>query len=195
MATGSLDANGIWIYGEDDSEATFSALLNKLGDSTSDVVAVLKQSGRVIQTVSVSKTDTFSSTSSAYVDITGLSATITPRYATSKILVIANITLGGDTGANVYPRLLRGSTAIGVGNASGSRLQVNGLFRSPDGYATSNVAFNYLDSPATTSSTTYKIQGISNVTINWYVNRSHLNQDSPNSPLTASTITLLEVSA
>lgn len=41
MATGSLDANGIWIYGEDDSEATFSGLLNKLGDSTSDAVGTI----------------------------------------------------------------------------------------------------------------------------------------------------------
>lgn len=36
MATGALDANGIWQYGEDDSETTFSGLLNKLGDSVSD---------------------------------------------------------------------------------------------------------------------------------------------------------------
>ena len=36
MATGSLDANGIWLYGEDDSEPTASALLNKLGNSISD---------------------------------------------------------------------------------------------------------------------------------------------------------------
>ena len=36
MATGSLDANGIWLYGEDDSEPTSSALLNKLGNSISD---------------------------------------------------------------------------------------------------------------------------------------------------------------
>lgn len=36
MATGALDANGIWQYGEDDSEPTFSGLLNKLGDSVSD---------------------------------------------------------------------------------------------------------------------------------------------------------------
>jgi hypothetical protein len=39
MATGSLDVNGVWIYGEDDSEATFSGLLNKLGDSVSDQFA------------------------------------------------------------------------------------------------------------------------------------------------------------
>ena len=42
MATGALDANGIWQYGEDDSEATFSGLLNKLASSTSDTVTRLE---------------------------------------------------------------------------------------------------------------------------------------------------------
>jgi hypothetical protein len=42
MATGALDANGIWQYGEDDSETTASALLNKLGSSTSDTVTRLE---------------------------------------------------------------------------------------------------------------------------------------------------------
>ena len=42
MATGALDANGIWQYGEDDSETTFSALLNKLGSSTSTEVGELR---------------------------------------------------------------------------------------------------------------------------------------------------------
>jgi hypothetical protein len=46
MATGSLDANGIWIYGEDDSEPTFSGLLNKLGDSTSDAIALVKNDSK-----------------------------------------------------------------------------------------------------------------------------------------------------
>lgn len=44
MATGALDANGIWQYGEDDSEATASALLNKLGQSTSNTVTRLESS-------------------------------------------------------------------------------------------------------------------------------------------------------
>ena len=42
MATGALDANGIWQYGEDDSETTFSGLLNKLASSTSDTVTRLE---------------------------------------------------------------------------------------------------------------------------------------------------------
>lgn len=49
MATGALDANGIWIYGEDDSEPTFSELLNKLGESTSDVVGSLDSEITVLQ--------------------------------------------------------------------------------------------------------------------------------------------------
>ena len=45
MATGSLDANGIWQYGEDDSEATASALLNKLASSTSDEIGARPEPG------------------------------------------------------------------------------------------------------------------------------------------------------
>lgn len=47
MATGALDANGIWQYGEDDSETTFSALLNKLGGSTSTTVTRLEEMGGI----------------------------------------------------------------------------------------------------------------------------------------------------
>ncbi len=149
--------------------------------------------GSIVQVVSTTKTDTFGSNSTTGVDITGLSATIMPKFANSKIMVTSNVVLGGDTGANVYVRLLRGSTLIGAGNANGSKIQSSGLFRSPDGYATANVAFSYLDSPATTSELTYKIQGLSNVNINWWVNRNHLFQDNSNTPLTSSTISLMEV--
>lgn len=50
MATGALDANGIWQYGEDDSEATFSALLNKLGSSTSTTVTRLEEMSGISST-------------------------------------------------------------------------------------------------------------------------------------------------
>lgn len=43
MATGALDANGIWQYGEDDSEPTFSGMLNKLASSTSTTVTRLEE--------------------------------------------------------------------------------------------------------------------------------------------------------
>lgn len=55
MATGSLDANGIWQYGEDDSEPTFSGLLNKLAESTSTKVSSLKASDTTSGTFAVAR--------------------------------------------------------------------------------------------------------------------------------------------
>lgn len=82
MATGSLDANGIWQYGEDDSNTTFSALLNRLGSS---IGSTLK--GRVVQTVSATTSTLVANTTTTLVS-TGLTATITPKFATSKIVVL-----------------------------------------------------------------------------------------------------------
>lgn len=47
MATGYIDANGIWNYGEDDSDSTFSELLNRLATSTSAVVQDPTVSGKM----------------------------------------------------------------------------------------------------------------------------------------------------
>ena len=52
--------------------------------------------GCILQTVSTTKTDTFTSSSSSLVDITGMSVTITPKYATSKVLVMFNVHIVGD---------------------------------------------------------------------------------------------------
>ena len=54
------------------------------------------------------------------VDITGLSVTITPKYATSKVLVMFNVHIvGDDSGTGL--RLLRGSTTLSIGDASSNR--------------------------------------------------------------------------
>lgn len=57
MATGALDSNGIWQYGEDDSEPTFSALLNKLGSSTSTTVTRLEEMGGITSTQAATARD------------------------------------------------------------------------------------------------------------------------------------------
>ncbi len=48
MATGALDANGIWQYGEDDSNTTFSALLNRLASSVSTALGLIKNNAKGI---------------------------------------------------------------------------------------------------------------------------------------------------
>jgi hypothetical protein len=98
-------------------------------------------------------------------------------------------------------RLVRNSTAIGVATGAGSRLAV-----SAGGYWMTTIQqsatthwttpMQFLDSPATTSAITYKVQGTCNGsgrTI--YVNRSATNGDNINSYVAVSTITVMEVPA
>jgi hypothetical protein len=117
--------------------------------------------GSVLQVVQTVKTDKFTTTSGTFVDITGYSATITPSSTSSKILVISSFHVSGGTNGS-YPRtqLLRGATALGLGDASGSATQITATSSNTNSAAPDifNVAYSYLDSPSTTSATTYKWQ-------------------------------------
>lgn len=149
--------------------------------------------GKILQVVSATKTDTFSSTATTYTDVTGLSVSITPTATTSKILVVVNyMIVTTAAGSSSYIQLVRNSTAIGIGDASGSRVQVtNGAFQTPDWPASLGASF--LDSPNTTSATTYKVQGRNASGGTFYINRSVTDADSNQSPRGISTITAIEV--
>jgi len=159
----------------------------------SGVSPTQQYSGRVLQVVSTTKTDTFSTASTSYVDVTGLSATITPTSSTSKILVHVSIVVGSQGIFAV--QLLRGSTAVGIADASGSHVQSSvASFTNSDANTTAIGAFMYLDSPATTSATTYKIQVITQGSTN-YVNRTINDVNSIVGTRTASSITVMEIAA
>ena len=153
-------------------------------------------SSGVVQVKSTSKTDTFTTTSTSLVDVTGLSVSITPTSASNKILVTGYIMIGNNTNNSVgaYVTLLRDSTAIGIGDTAGSRSRITA-----DISATSNsslqgsVAFQFLDSPATTSATTYKLQIRSQTANTLAVNRSITDSDDANHTRAVSTITVMEV--
>jgi len=132
--------------------------------SSSAAIATSKfGAGSILQVVSTTKTDTFTSTADTFTDITGLSVSITPTSSSSKILVFVNIVGGSNTaGILCMFRLVRGSTAIGVGNtvSNYTSASVGGLRSPADNNASWTASWNYLDSPSTTSSTTYKVQGL-----------------------------------
>jgi hypothetical protein len=162
--------------------------------STTAQIATLL-SGSVKQVLSTTKTDTFTTTSNTFVDVTGLSVTITPTSATSKILVIGQIVVQGAYGAdNGMGRLMRDSTAISVGAAAGSRIPASfGIDAAPVGQ-TQIVPF--LDSPATTSAVTYKFQIRANTSgYTMCVNRNSSDTDASTTPRYASSITVVEVLA
>ena len=159
--------------------------------------------GSVIQVVSATKTDTLSTSSTSFTDLTGLSVSITPTSASSKILIIYNVNVGWDQYRGLQLRLMRDSTAICIGDAAGSRSRSsNTTFAdttwSFDTRAMWCLSNNFLDSPSTTSATTYKLQigaiGETDGT-NVYVNRSSTDGDSSVYGRTASTITVMEIAA
>ena len=82
--------------------------------------------GKVLQVVSTVKTDTFSSTSTSFTDVTGMSVAITPSASNSKVLIIATLNVGNDTNDrwSAY-RLLRGSTGISIGDDDGNKTRAS----------------------------------------------------------------------
>jgi hypothetical protein len=153
--------------------------------------------GSVLQVVQAVKTDTLSSNSTSFVDITGLSVSITPSSASSKIFVFSTTPVGGNSGDQYNLRLVRDSTAIFIGNSAGSRtLAFYGIDSSAIGStAVLPQTIVYLDSPSTTSSVTYKIQGKTNGGTTWYVNRSSDDSDATYRTRTASSIIVMEIAA
>jgi hypothetical protein len=148
--------------------------------------------GSVIQVVSTTKTDTFSSsTTGSYLDITGMSVSITPTSASNKILVIFSGNAAGAVGTNGFNlQLVRGSTAICVGDTVSGKVSSSTGGATPDSNWSLPTSINYLDSPATTSSVTYKIQFNIGAGSFWF-NRSQT--DGSGAIRAASTITVMEI--
>lgn len=146
--------------------------------------------GHVVQTQSVTKVDTFTTSATTYTDITGLSLSITPKFATSKILVLVVASISQVTSSDGYVQLLRESTVLNNGTF-GSAL--NGFAGATSSYPNGiyNHATNYLDSPSTTATITYKIQARVYSGGTFCLNRRGVDGAFG----TSSSITLMEIAA
>ena len=109
--------------------------------------------GSVLQVLTDTQSGEQSTTSSSFVD-TALSITITPTSATSKIFLLYTGSAGNDGTGECYLTIKRGSTNLGNGNAGMMRL----WFSASGNYHFGGFSMSYLDSPATTSATTYTVQ-------------------------------------
>ena len=173
----SADTSGIIQF---QSNGSTKATLNSSGFS---------YPGAVLQVVSVTKTDTFSTSSITFVDLTGLSATITPTSASNRILILvtSNQTNSSTSGLTTY-NLVRGSTNIcqpaTTPAFAGSMGNYVGIV---DNVLPFSITF--LDSPSTTSATTYKVQLKSNA------GTVGINSRNSGDGAFTSTITLMEIAA
>jgi hypothetical protein len=148
----------------------------------------------ILQVQSTTKLDTFTTSSTTFSDVTGLSVSITPSSTSSKILVTGSVNIGGlgFTTNAPYLRLRRDSTDIALANTAGSRIRTytgSGL----DANLMVSSSVNFLDSPSTTSATTYKFQLASNSATLVSVNRNGADADNAFTARGVSTITVMEV--
>jgi hypothetical protein len=151
----------------------------------------------ILQVVSTNLTSVFTTTSATYTTVTGLTATITPSSTSSKILVVAQISAGGQNANNMgHFKVTRGGTDFYIGDAAGSRTRsVFGGITAPN---LSEMLFSQsiitVDSPSSTSALTYQVEtrrGINPGTV--YINQSASDGNDANAGRGASSITLMEV--
>jgi|TARA_R100000455_G_C6203568_1_gene73486 hypothetical protein len=151
--------------------------------------------GKILQVVQTTKTDVFTTTTTSYSDITGMSANITMTSSSNKVLVLVQQQIvAGDAGTGI--KIVRGSTDIFLADAAGSRARhtMTGNYDGETTYSGGGACFiGYLDTPGA-GTHTYKVQCMTRGgTI--YVNRTNRDSDDTNASRSTSSITLQEVAA
>ena len=149
--------------------------------------------GKIGQIVTSNLTTHNSISASDWTD-TGITATITPSSTSSKILILWKVFFSSPAGDGFVGKLVRGSTDIGIGTGTGTQGTMTFATANANNYWSFDNSGNYLDSPSTTSATTYKIKTKpQSGTYTIYINRS--GRGLSNDPTGISTLTVMEVLA
>ena len=156
-----------------------SSVLNAIPNTANSITWSNLPVGSVLQVVNTTFSSSTATASASFVD-SGMSATITPKFSTSKIFALVNIARSDSSAADrdIYLTIYRNSTNLGGGSAAALAYVdvVSSRFLIP-------ISMSVLDSPATTSATTYKV----------YFLTTSGAAVSINSAVVNSTITLMEI--
>ena len=190
VETSIADSDLVLIY---DDSATAVRKMTK----ANLVAGIGASAGQVIKVLQATKQDTqtFNLTTGTLSDITGLSVSITPSSASNKVLVLFTVHIGQITGGSAmgYVNIDRGGSNIFIGDTTGSRTRGTsnvGIDLSSD-YTLKIATQTYLDSPATTSSITYKLRAGGYSSRTFHINKTEINSDE--GAIVTSTLTLMEV--
>ena len=168
-----------------------------------DITSAGLPSGTVLQVVTAEKTDAESigvTSTTTFTDIPDLSLSITPISTASRIFLLGQISYSGGGYISYFSfRFLRGSTAVGVGDTDGSRTPANSGFlqsQSQDNGSIITLPLQAVDSPASTSALTYKLQfqqqfGSGSQTV--YINRSTSDPNAAGGQRHISMLTAMEI--
>ena len=115
--------------------------------------------GSILQTLSTTKIDDhFQSATTSFVDVTGVTLTITPKYNTSKILITVSGAFSHNTSSRLSLfNLVRGSTAIGLPTSAKTNSATRAMYHNGTDQL-HQLHIEFLDTPATPSATPYKHQ-------------------------------------
>jgi hypothetical protein len=158
-------------------------------------------SGKVLQVIQVTKVDTqsfapgTSDSPETFNDITDLSASITPSSASNKILILANVF--GAANNNAFLSVFRGSTNLAVPTSPSGRTPgfAGDYSNSAVTAKAETYSIIYLDSPSTTSSTTYKLGVTIWSTATVYINRAEVDTNEGWQMRGVSSLILMEIAA
>lgn len=159
-----------------------------------------KTPGAVLQVVQAVKTDTWSSSTTSFVDVTGLSVTITPTHANSKFYLatyLGKVSVSGSTWYNTAWRFTRNGSPIGVGDLAGVRFQSGLNITHYESNYDGNGSMFYLDSPGVLTPVTYTVQtaghGSGTMLLNYSENDANLAVGY--AARTASNLVVMEIAA
>ena len=160
-------------------------------------------SGGILQLKSANEPAKLTTTSTTYTGITNLSVTLTPASSSNKVLILANINASGRNGGNAgggFAIYKNGSILANAnGAASGSR--TTGFAQAVSGYNSEEWFIHsgsliFLDSPATTSSTTYQVYWRCQDTVGGSIlNAGYDDGDDADRRRHASNITIMEIAS
>ena len=199
LGPGGYDSNGIWLYGEDDSEALASDLLNVGMQSVSDALAT---AGGLVATKSAifTGTQTASLATGSNVAVTDLSITHEVADASNKLIVSAflGVAANSETQGQVGLAIHDGTSLIAIGDAASNRNRVTA-----GGYVDLGGGNLVVTMPSVTfvhtpgaGSKTYTVRAINlrDATRTVYINRTQLDTDIPEAVRGVSSLVIQEVS-
>tara|TARA_B100001778_G_scaffold327414_1_gene325388 strand:- start:98 stop:769 length:672 start_codon:yes stop_codon:yes gene_type:complete len=159
--------------------------------------------GKILQVVQTHYSDRVSNTTASGAEWapSQLNCAITPSATSSKVLITAKVAIGFNVNTRrVFLKAFRDSTQIAQGDADSGNTSISRASSSVDIRAddvVEDIIFQYLDSPNTTSATTYSFRFIHSQTADGiiYINRAHAIQNRDQDAHLSSNVTLQEVGA
>ena len=161
--------------------------------------------GGILQLKSANEPAKLTTTSTSYAGITNLSVTLTPSSASNKILILAHVSMSGQNGGNAGggTAIFRNGSILSGANGAASGSRTRGFAQGISGYAVSSTqewamfanSVIFLDSPATTSSTTYQVYWRAEASGGSILNAGYEDSDSTDRRRHASNITVMEIAS